>query len=713
MKTDADPACSAMTSPESAPLIGRFIRRQGQYGTVAVLGRACPPGVKIFDDPKRLFPRDGLVETHALAHHNVLVAGDWVEFDVVRNTRPRAPQYKVVHLRRLPRYAVLSGGGLSSYRALLTNEGWPGDRRSGLWALRVADDKVLIVELEAGKDGALRIPRSAAREVRWCAYDDRAVVRLQADASSECVFVADPNQVDGSFDWSDEADHVARVIRALSDANDPRVADIIAWLDLHHEEGTGRVFAATVDHKAAEMALRSGELAERLRADQSLMKAYLDAALHDEDVRNAVATYAREGHGEERARLREELIRDLAEEKERALSDLAVELERGRDEAKERLRQEISELGDALRRDVDARQRTAEEALAIRIAELDHDFESRKANLQQQLVSEEAVLASTRNAAQAAEADLAQVRLDADSERVRLRETTTEIDRLLAVADRLGMPEAPVPPTAAPARPVGVGCVFPERETVDVGAKGKLIGQHVLLTDRGKDMLRRLVVLLLAGELPILFGRDSADFLRLAEALLSPGRFAAIEADPTLISVDDLWARPGSGVPTLMAAAAAATNTGGAVMVAVRGIERSGARFWMPALVEALRGGGLPRGLLVCCVVNERDHEEVSALPQGWPLIEVKGAFIEGAYSVAPTLLTAPKLDLLALDPGPMPEDLSVASPLLLDLGFEPDLGQAMRIARMFVEARALVGDDAEAKKLVRALAQSMARQAN
>jgi len=63
----------------------------------------------------------------------------------------------------------------------------------------------------------------------------------------------------------DEADHVARVIRSLSDANIARVSDIIAWLDLHQDDG--RVFAATVDHEAGLDALRSGELADRLGRD--------------------------------------------------------------------------------------------------------------------------------------------------------------------------------------------------------------------------------------------------------------------------------------------------------------------------------------------------------------------------------------------------------------------------------------------------------------
>ncbi|MFE0757897.1 hypothetical protein ACFW16_28310 [Inquilinus sp. NPDC058860] len=713
MKAGVDLASSVPTSSDSWLFVGRFVRRQGQYGTVAVVGRIDGAGVEALDDAKRLFPRDGLVETHGLTHHKGLAAGDWVEFDVARNTRPGAPEYKVAHLRRLPRYAVLPEASFSSYRVLLTSEGWHGDRRPGVWALRVSGDKVLIVELEAGKDRALRIPRTAANAIRWCRYHEEAVVRLQAGSAAEMVFTADLNKADGRFDWSDEADHVARVIRALSDANDPRVEDIITWLDLHHEEGTGRVFAATVDHEAAEAALRSGELADRLRADRSLMKAYLDAALQDDAVRDAVAAYAREGHGEERARLREELLRELAVEKERTSAELATEMERLRADAEERLQREIAELGDAQQKDVETRQHAAEEALSVRIEELDREFGDRRAMLQEQLAQVEANIASTRSAAQAAEAELAQVRSDADAERARLRDTIAEIDRWLAISDRLGPPNASASAQVANrALRAGVGRIFPERAKVSVGVKGQLISQQVLLTDAGKDLFRRLAVLLLSGELPIIFGPEAVDLLRLAEALLSPGRFAAIEADPTLISIDDLWARPGSGAPTLMASAAAAAGAGGAVLVAIKGIERSGARFWVPALADVLRGGGLPRGLLVCCVVNDRDHDEIAALPKGSPLIKVEGVFTKGGHSFAPTLLSAPQLDLSALDPGPMPEDLSPAGPVLFELGFEPDLGLAMRAARMFVEAKALLGEEAEAKRVVIAHMRSIAGQA-
>jgi hypothetical protein len=256
--------------------------------------------------------------------------------------------------------------------------------------------------------------------------------------------------------------------------------------------------------------------------------------------------------------------------------------------------------------------------------------------------------------------------------------------------------------TGAPVASRGGGIVrsFPKHPQVDAAVKGDLIARHVMLSDAGKDTLRSLVVMLLAGEVPILGGDQVTDLLRIAESVICPGRFVSIEADPTLISPDDLWSRPGSGAPTMLASAAEAARDG-AVLVVIRGIERSGARFWLPALVEALRSGGLPRGLLVCCSVQDREHDEIAALPGDAPRLEVGGIFKPGAPSAGPSLLTHPRIDLETLDPGPMPSDLSAANPIVLELGEGLSLDLAMRSARMFAEASILLRDGGTAERIV------------
>lgn len=705
MKGEPDPnRTPAAQGNDTRRYVGRFVRRQGNFGMIAVVGRGGP-SVELLD-AKRLFPKDGCVETQGVVHAR-LALGDWAEFDVVRNPRPRAPEYKTSHLRRLPRYAELPESALAGYRALLTKVGWRGERRAGLWALRMSGDRVLVVELEVGKDGALRIPREAAREVHWCTYRDALVANLPVDGGSEAVFLGDAAAASGSFDWSDEADHVAQVIRSLADGSDPYVADLITWLELHHEEGTGRVFAAAVDYGKAEAALRSGELAERLRADRGLMKAYLDAALQDDQVRQAVAEWAREGHSEEVERHRQELEREMGCAREASIAEIASEAEARRAEEFAKVEAMAAQLAETRGAEADARMRETEARHVNRLKALEGEFDLRREALEQAAAEQVSALEAIRAETDAANGQLDQVRADETEARERLAAVCTEVDRLLAIASRLEMPDRP--PTATVQVPAsGLGHIFHARPHAPAAKKGALIADQVLLTDNGKQLMRMLATLMLAGELPVLTGGDARGLLQVAEALFCPGRSASIEADPTIISVDDLWSRPGSGAPTALAAAAKAAEDGGATLVTIRGVERSGARIWHGALADALRGGALPRGLLIACVADDRSHEEIEALPRDTHLVEVEGALTDSAYLAGPTLLSPPALELETLDPGEMPGDLSAANPLLATLGFKPPLDLGLRIARMYVEALPLLGDEGVARSVVNGIARTI-----
>jgi nucleotide-binding universal stress UspA family protein len=300
-----------------------------------------------------------------------------------------------------------------------------------------------------------------------------------------------------------------------------------------------------------------------------------------------------------------------------------------------------------------------------------------------------------------AEADLAAAQAAADHARATLEETKAEVDRLLLVSNHLTQGSASdaiqqaraVRAAAASAIPFSLPKVVSEPST----EKARQIGAQPLLSPRGKDLLTKLVALLLAGELPIVYGPDACDFVAVAGALISPGRTVGMEADPTLISIEDVWARPGSGSPTVMASAATAAESG-AVLVVVRSVERSGSRFWMPALAEALRGGSLPRGLLVCCTVTDAANDELDAVPSDFFTLEAEGVFAEAAYLQAPAVLTAPGQERKVINPGERPTDLVPATAVLTKLGVVPSVGQALRIARVFVEAKTLLNsaDDAE-----------------
>lgn len=711
MKGDVEQKGDVSTSADSKWLVGHFVRRQGQFGTVSVVARRSGPGVELIPEPKKLFPRDGCVETQGINQNTGLHPGDWLEFDVAKNQRFRAPECKVVHLNRIPRYAVLPESGMPKYRVQLTREGWSGDHRPGLWAFRLAGDMVLVADLELGKDKLLRLSRASARNVKCYQYHDDSVVRLRAGKISDDVYILPEEEPIASFDWSDEADHIGRVVRALAGAGDPRVADIIAWLELHHEAGTGKVSAASGDQEYALEALRSGALAARLHADRELMEIYLAAALQNDGVRDAVAAYAREGHGAEWDLLRAELADEVASEKAERLQELAaaIEVERGAGFA--RLEQELLERGQAERVAHAARWATAEREAAGRIEELESEVAARGVELERDMDARARALTETNQAVAAAETELGGLREETEDARARLVALKDEVDRLLTVTDRL----EPTGPGASHAArsPAGFPVTFPDHPLADVGAKSGLISRNVLLSDHGKETLESLLVLFLSGELPILVGDQAADLLRIAEAVIAPGRLVSIEADPTLISIDDLWSRPGSGMPTLLATAADAARGGGAVIAVVRGIERSGARFWIPALTAALKSGALPRGLFVCCTVNDREHDEIAALPGGAPWLEVTDAFRPEAYSAAPTLLSQSRLTLETLDPGSIPADLSAVTAMTLGLEQHRSVDLMMRAARMFAEAIVALGDENKARRLVVRVAQSLVPKAN
>lgn len=698
------------TTLPSARFVGYFVRRQGQYGTVAAVGRVEGDGIELIDEPKRLFPRDGLVETHGLAHHTGLYAGSWVEFDTMRNTRPRAAEYKVLHLKRIPRFAALPHGSDAFYRTLLTQQGWRGDKRPGLWALRLSEDRVVVVDLEADDEGALRISRREARCVRWYAYRPSRVVTLESSAGRGDVYLPDDDLASGgAFDWSDEADHVARVVKALSDVNDPRVSDLIAWLDLHHEAASGKVFVATPDHDAALDALRSGELADRLRADKALMRAYLDAALENDAVKAAVAEHARTGHFAEREQMRAALVAELEVERELRTTEIAEETAQRKKAALEALRGELGSRAAAERRRLDQDLQEAEKISVRRINELNEKHERHRATLQAEIGDVQTILAQKTAEFEESVFELQRVRSEVEAERAKVREIHAEIDRLLSVADRLEEADRVIGDLPQLAHAGSVPEIaFENAAPVSIRSKAEAIDRHALLSKEGKGLMRRFLILLLSGEVPVLHGAEAEEFLAVAATLFCPGRSVFVQADPTLISVEDLWARPGSGARTVLGAAAQAAAKGPAVFAAILGVERSGARFWIPGLADLRRSGRLPRGFLACAVSNDVDNEEIAALPPDLPWLEIGGGAINDGAHLAAAILAPAAQQAPSLDPGVEPRDFSRSASLMLDLGFRPGLTFALRVARMLAEAETAVGDEGKAKELVADMARSI-----
>lgn len=686
--------------PAPRQFLGQVIRQQGRSGTVAVVAALTDDGVEVIPNPKRLFPRDGIVEVNGSASCAGLSPGDWVRFDVVKNTRFRTPEYRALHLTRIPRFAALAESTMPIYRNLLVRDGWSGDSRAGLWALRLGQGDVVVGELEQGKDGRLRLTKDSARQVNTFVYKDSGVVRLGTGSRSDEIFIATQDEEYRSLDWSSDVDYILAVVSSLGALKEARLLEIANTLEIHGNLSRQVGELATEGQEPTVDSLRSHALATRLRADQQLMETYIAAAVQDEAVRQAVSEYVKDGYYAEQSRMRVGLQAELAAERGSQLSQLSEEVALLRSEA-------LTEL----ELDLEAMRASGRERLELTLREIDQEsarhrelaeqaYSSRSSALDLELAEQSRKVEGVRVELDAIMLRLEQTQDECEQAQQRLSQCNLEIDRSLAIAELVRPANPSSTASSEKADSVRIAVSYPIRPTVSSKVKAALIARSLMLTEEGVALLQFLAALLLSGEIPILVGKNSIDVLRVVESTLCPGRYSSIEADPTLISIEDLWARPGSGLPTTLALASREVSKGGASLVVIRAVERSGARFWVRSLSDSMRGGALPRGLFVCGTIEQPHHEELSALPTGTLVIHVGEVFKPGTRAASATILQPPLFAHEVIDPGTPPSDLSIATPVVLEAGADGSLESSLRIARIFAEAMEMFEDDSLARSI-------------
>jgi hypothetical protein len=171
------------------------------------------------------------------------------------------------------------------------------------------------------------------------------------------------------------------------------------------------------------------------------------------------------------------------------------------------------------------------------------------------------------------------------------------------------------------------------------------------------------------------------------------------DTDSTILTPEDIWSRPGSGIASPIAQAAQrALSADETFLVQLRGIERSAARAWYPALAALSRRGLLPRRLLLFATVVDTASEEAQALPEDSCRMRIEGAVEDGAALVSPSLLGfGPLSTAFNLDPGDRAVNLSAALVVLPQLDVDMDVASSLRVARIAVEASRMRPDDNEA----------------
>jgi hypothetical protein len=659
-------------SAEAPWFAGRVARRFGTRALVDVLATMGEDGRwRPVSNPRKLFPRLGQVELHGVDAISSK-AGGWLAFQIAPSPRPGTGNGRIGAHRPLPFYAEMTELGTSeAARQLFVREGWR-DHRAGLWAVRISDDRVLVLELAWETDRMLRVPRGSRKAVACYAFDETSLMPDPADGVPAALYELAGDTLLGTYDWSDDADYIARVVRSLAGDDDGRVADLIAWLELHRD-GAGSVTLPRDEAAQAFEAIRSGDLAERLAADQRLRAAYLAAVGNQPAVARALAIAAEEAVGRDREAERAAIRHELTIERDAAIA--------------------------ALGREIDATKRAQLRELEVRrvaaTAELQAELEALRVDIRSKVEAEstaardelEAQIAALTLARDGVAYEITALRGDQAALSGAVTDARIEIERLERVARTLRHSAGAV---AAVPVPIGARTPLPG---MDFAAT---VARSPLLTSQGKALVGKLVALMLAGELPVLNGSQVDDLLLVVAATVAAGSVVTIECDPTILTVEDLWSRPGSGAVTPLAqAAAVAAQGGGPFLVTLRRIERSGARFWWPALAAYTRAGLLPRSLLVCTTVENAAADEVVALPSDACRLTVDGAMAPGAGLVAPALLGGGAAALSCmLDAGERPADLSGALPIMAELGHDLGVAEALRAARLGVETMRLNGGD-------------------
>jgi len=699
MTGEASPA-----PPADRWFLGTSARPRDATAMIAIKGERRTEGTAVpLNDAQKLFPTTGEVELRSHAALE-LKAGDWLLVRTAKNDRHRsAATFKVVGHRRLVQFADLSHlGSAEAARRLLVEDGWAGGTAAD-WSFRVDSDHVVRVALAATPGGVFKATGPGLEALAAWRYDcSRIVTFALADEELRLYDVAEQEQV-STFDWSDDMAYIERIVRAIheGEASDNTPLRIGRWLRAHAD-----AISDNSDPGVAYEILRSRALANKLSARRDVLEAYFSAVRTDPDVAVLVTTAAERAAEAEVPDMRLRLEARLAEEVEagRAEQEAAVrgslaQLERELYEDLERTIEAKSALAAAA---IAERTRIADEAVDADLAKRRVALEHAVADLDVHLAQSSAKFSSMMERIAAGKSQIAALETEeADlKERVeRALAAVASIDARLPGGDSLQV--APIflaqGSAAVPARFRPGGAVLAAREMSDA------VRNSPLLSATGRTVLLQTVALMLAGEVPVIHGAEAEDLLEVAQALLSNGRIVRFQADPTVISIEDLWTRPGTMVPTPLreALSFSASESGGAVIGVVADAERSAMRFWHPAAASVARRGDLPRALLLCCTVGRPDADEVKALGDDVCLVDAEGTIAAGASAVAALLLGPASPKLTAFHPDALPVDMAATVASVSKVGYPKRLGHARRLARICAEAIALEMEAAEIEPLL------------
>jgi hypothetical protein len=640
---------------------------------------------KLIENREAIFKHLDRLELRAIEARN-LRTSEWVAFTMAP-TGPKSKVWQAAQQRRLFWYADFSidGGNKQTQRRLMT-EGVRTTHPSGAWIVRCSNDEVLLLDLKQ-QDGAAHLAVASSKVLAY-SFNPKAVTGMPTADGEFQLYDLDNAAIKASYDWTGDDAFALRVARGAASAGDVAARGFIPWLESFARQGQTLLSIDQSDVAFAYDAIRSGQLAKRLAEDQALLRGFVDAFATDERIGGLIKSHAAQVAEQERqaAQIRADAVvaQEITARRAKKLRELeldfssivmvkSAELEADHSQQLEQLAEEMNHQRTAaeerLQDAVEARRSAVENAL--------DELEERREALSQETtqlatanLEAQRQLDSLSTATGAANASLRAIRCELSEVEASL---STERATLTVLQTKCPSPLTPEAATA-----------------VSLVRFGKKIEASKLLSPGGKKSMLQFVALMLAGEAPALSGAGVSDFLAVAETMLASGRAVRMEADPTLITFEDLWVRPGAGVSTALGhalrSAAGAAGEPRTNLAIIERAEQSGARFWYPQLLNCAQRGDLPRRLMICTTVQDADCQEALAIFVHAVRLHIDGALAPGAGVVLAMANSRGVTD--ELDPDDAPADLAMVLPEFIADADALDAVRTGRAMRAFAQAQ-------------------------
>jgi hypothetical protein len=652
---------------------------------------------------RKLFPPHGEVEFRGQTAAPLSI-GDWVAFEVqLVSGPPGQSKYRVSESSRLLPFEDLSKlGSGEAVRRLLVEDGRVDDV-AGPRMVRIGHQEMVQVQMTHDPDRRWRVSQTdgVGRLPVWM-FESELCIELRSDAGTTTVVdTRKPFQQIATINWANDTEIVHRILNALQSAENAKFTSLQQFSEalLRYGEGLkgGASGQEAIDPGIAQDILRVRNLAGILKKRQDVLQSYLEVLRGDADVKALIdariSELAQSAAELERSTLLNKITAELEKETAAIRASREAEIEKSIAELETEMMNDLEKRSVARRAEIEANltdlERQAMDTLEASVGKARAEIETAVSNLEKRRLETQDELATLEAKRRTVSFNIEELK----AEEVRTLDTVERLTRIASnVASDAGvnhgqgtLESVPVPARdrSSPINDIAVG------EFSDAVAKCPL------LSEAGKTTLLKFTALLLAGEIPLLHGADCEDFLEVAASLISGGRLVGLIADPTIISYDDLWVRPGTRatMPLRNAVIEASGEGARTQLCVIRRADLSGARFWFPALADRMRSGDFPRRFLVCTTVEDRDSDESKELRRTWVVLDINGILAPKAAVMAPVVLRGSKSPPTQINPGPSLNDLAPAIPFLNGLTVPLRIKEGERIARIYVAAGALSAD--------------------